>query len=67
MGFLRPKRQEPRTPPPVPQIDEAQAIRTSQLNSTSTTLRRMTGSTILTSDSGLPNLGSTTSPAAGGY
>ena len=63
MGFLMPKPKTPEPPPPVPQIDDAVKMRNEQDRNS---LRRGRGTTILTSDKGLPDLGSTTTPAAGG-
>lgn len=57
---------EPPKPPKTPrlaQVDDATAMRNAQ----DTALRRGRGTTILTSSSGLPNLGSTRAPSAGGY
>lgn len=48
-------------PPPVPTIDDA----TAQQNARDRLLRRGRGTTVLTGDTGLPDLGKTRSPAAG--
>jgi hypothetical protein len=48
-------------PPPVPTIDDAAAMQ----NSRDRLLRRGRGTTVLTGDTGLPDLGKTRSPAAG--
>ena len=48
--------------PPPPMVDDALARRNQQ----DRTVRRGRGTTVLTGDNGLPNLGSTTAPAAGG-
>ena len=50
------------SPPPVPTVDDAQARQNAQDRS----LRRGRGTTVLTSDTGLPDLGKTTTPAATG-
>ncbi len=53
----------PPPPPPPPQVDDA----TSRINAENQSLRRPgRKATILTSDTGLPNLGSTRTPGAGG-
>jgi len=52
----------PVLPPPVPQIDEAAARRMAR----DRTLKRGRGTTILTGENGLPNLGTTVTPMAGG-
>jgi len=52
---------KPIAPPPVPQIDNAAAM----LRNETRMLKRGRGTTILTSDNGLPDLGTTTSPTAG--
>lgn len=51
----------PVAPPPVPQIDDALAR---QRANDRALLRRGRGTTILTSDNGLPDLGTTTTPQA---
>lgn len=48
------------TPPPVPTIDDAQA----RQNASDRSIRRGRGTTVLTGDNGLPNLGTTKSPTA---
>lgn len=53
---------KPQAPPPVPQVDNAASMR----NARDRALRRGRATTILTSDNGLPNLGSTTSVSATG-
>ena len=53
---------KPVLPPPVPQIDDA----AQQLRNETRMLRRGRGTTILTSEGGLPDLGTTTKPMAGG-
>lgn len=66
MGFLSPKvpaAQAPVAPPPVPQIDDV-AVR--RMDADRALRRRGRGTTILTSDAGLPNLGTTVTPMAGG-
>lgn len=55
--FSKPKVPEP---PPVPTVDDAQA----RQNAMDRTLRRGRGTTVLTSDTGLPNLGTTKTPSA---
>jgi regulator of extracellular matrix RemA (YlzA/DUF370 family) len=56
-GILSPKIPKPPTAPPPPMIDDAR----SKLNAVDRTLRRQGRSTtILTGESGLPNLGTTT-------
>jgi hypothetical protein len=47
-------------PPPVPTVDDAQA----RANATDRALRRGRATTVLTSDQGLPDLGSTKRPTA---
>jgi len=65
MTFLKPDTPKaPKPPPPIPQVDDAMKMRNEQDRMAR---RRAAGTTVLTSDSGLPNLGSTTTPAAGGY
>lgn len=49
-------------PPPVPTVDDAGA----RMNSMDRALRRGRGTTVLTSDTGLPDLGKTRSPSASG-
>lgn len=56
------KQAAPVAPPPVPQIDEAANRRMMQ----DRLARRGRGTTILTSESGLPDLGTTVTPSAGG-
>jgi hypothetical protein len=64
MGFLMPDPPAPpKPPPPVPQIDEGVKMRNEQDR---LALRRGRGTTVLTSDQGLPNLGATSTPTAGG-
>ena len=64
MGFLMPDPPPPpKPPPPIPQIDDAVKMRNEMDRNT---LKRGRGTTVLTSDQGLPNLGSTSTPAAGG-
>ena len=53
---------KPMAPPPVPQLDEAAMRRNEQDRAA----KRGRGTTILTSDSGLPDLGATTRAVAGG-
>ena len=53
---------KPIAPPPVPQIDNAAAM----LRNETRMLKRGRGTTILTSDNGLPDLGTTTAASAGG-
>lgn len=53
---------KPVLPPPVPQIDDA----AQRLRNETRMLRRGRGTTILTSEGGLPDLGTTTKPMAGG-
>jgi hypothetical protein len=53
---------KPEKVPAAPQIDDAALLR----NQRDRALRAGQGTTILTSDKGLPDLGSTTKPAAGG-
>lgn len=48
------------TPPPVPTVDDAQA----QQNAMDRSIRRGRGTTVLTGDNGLPDLGKTRTPAA---
>lgn len=55
--FSRPKVPEP---PPVPTIDDAEARK----NAMDRTLRRGRATTVLTGDTGLPNLGTTKTPSA---
>lgn len=57
-----PKAPAPIAPPPVPMVDEA-ANRRMQRDRMA---RRGRGTTILTSENGLPDLGSTVTPMAGG-
>lgn len=47
-------------PPPVPTVDDAQA----RVNAMDRTLRRGRATTVLASDTGLPNLGTTKTPSA---
>lgn len=47
---------------PIPQIDDAAA----RMNARDRALRRGRGTTVLTGDAGLPDLGKTRSPVAGG-
>lgn len=47
-------------PPPVPTIDDAAA----RMNAADRALRRGRGTTVLTGDTGLPDLGKTRSPSA---
>lgn len=49
-------------PPPVPTVDDAAA----RMNAADRALRRGRGTTVLTSDTGLPDLGKTKAPAASG-
>lgn len=59
--WLMPKMPTPQQPPPTPQIDQAMI----QFNQDQAMLRkRGSGTGILTSDAGLPNLGSTRAAAA---
>jgi hypothetical protein len=53
----------PAPPPPIPQIDNAIAARNAE---NQTLMQRGRATTVLTSDTGLPNLGSTSAPSAGG-
>jgi hypothetical protein len=53
---------KPVPPPAVPQIDTAAQM----VRSEARMLRRGRGTTILTSEGGLPDLGTTTTPVAGG-
>lgn len=55
--FSKPKVPEP---PPVPTVDDAQA----RQNAMDRTLRRGRATTVLTGDTGLPNLGTTKTPSA---
>lgn len=55
--FSKPKTPEP---PPVPTVDDAEARK----NAMDRTLRRGRATTVLTSDTGLPNLGTTKTPSA---
>jgi len=55
--FSKPKVPEP---PPVPTVDDAQA----RVNAMDRTLRRGRATTVLTGDTGLPNLGTTKTPSA---
>lgn len=55
--FSKPKVPEP---PPVPTIDDAQA----RQNAQDRTLRRGRATTVLTGDTGLPDLGKTRTPSA---
>lgn len=65
MGFLKPdKPKMPKPPPPVPQVDDASKMRNEQDRQYR---RRAAGTTVLTGEQGLPNLGSTAAPQAGGY
>lgn len=66
MSFLMGKQQQPKMPPPVPQIDDAVKRRNEQDRGY---LRRGRGqgTTIFTSDNGLPDLGTTTTASAGGF
>lgn len=52
----------PALPPPVPMIDDAAARRMAR----DRVSKRGRGTTILTSDNGLPDLGKTVTPMAGG-
>lgn len=54
---------KPTAPPPIPTIDDAVKQRNSEDQSL---VKRGRATTVLTSDAGLPNLGSTAKPAAGG-
>lgn len=47
-------------PPPVPTVDDAEARK----NAMDRTLRRGRATTVLTGDTGLPNLGTTKTPSA---
>jgi len=62
-GLLGIKTPTPTPPPPVPSIDTAVAARNAEHQ---TSVARGRATTVLTSDSGLPNLGTTSSPMAGG-
>lgn len=53
----------PIPPPPIPQIDDAVAARNS---SDQTNLQRGRATTVLTSNNGLPDLGSTQTPSVNG-
>lgn len=67
MGSLlapKPKIVQAEAAPPVPMIDEA--ANRQREDDRRSRLRRGRGTTILTGDGGLPNLGSTTTPSAGG-
>lgn len=55
--FSKPKVPEP---PPVPTVDDAEARK----NAMDRTLRRGRATTVLTSDTGLPNLGTTKTTSA---
>lgn len=55
--FSKPKVPEP---PPVPTVDDAEARK----NAMDRTLRRGRATTVLTGDTGLPNLGTTKTPSA---
>lgn len=55
--FSKPKVPEP---PPVPTVDDAEARK----NAMDRKLRRGRATTVLTSDTGLPNLGTTKTPSA---
>lgn len=55
--FSKPKVPEP---PPVPTIDDAEARK----NAMDRTLRRGRATTVLTGDTGLPNLGTAKTPSA---
>lgn len=55
--FSKPKVPEP---PPVPTIDDAQA----RQNAMDRTIRRGRATTVLTGDTGLPDLGKTRTPTA---
>ena len=63
MGFSKPKMPKIKPPPPVPQVDEATKMRNEQDR---LYRRRAQGTTVLTSEGGLPNLGTTSTPSAGG-
>lgn len=58
--FSSPK--APTPPPPVPQVDDAAA----QANAQDRMLRRGRATTVLTGDTGLPDLGKTRTPTAAG-
>jgi len=63
MGFSKPKTPKIKPPPPVPQVDEAIKMRNEQDR---LYRRRAQGTTVLTADQGLPNLGAVSSLTAGG-
>ena len=58
--FSKPKFPAAAAPPPIPTIDDAQA----RQNAMDRSIRRGRGTTVLTGENGLPNLGSTRSPTA---
>ena len=53
---------KPETPPPIPQVDDTTKNRDDADRAT----KRRRQSTVLTSAGGLPDLGNTSSPSAGG-
>ena len=53
---------KPQAPPPIPQIDDT----TKQQDDADRAARRRRQSTVLTGAGGLPNLGATSNPNAGG-
>lgn len=64
MGFLAPKAPPPPPPPPLtPTVDDAAKRRN---EADQRTLRRGRATTVLTGDTGLPNLGTTRTLQAGG-
>lgn len=61
-GFFTDKPKLPKAPPKAPMLDDAIAKRNAQDSAS----RRGRATTILTSGNGLPNLGATAAPSAGG-
>jgi hypothetical protein len=59
MGFLKPKIPDPKAPPNAPVVDDAIMMRNEQDRAASR--RRGAATTLLTSPTGLPSLGSTAS------
>ena len=59
--FSKPKIPAAAAAPPIPTIDDAQA----RQNAMDRSLRRGCGTTVLTGENGLPNLGATRAPSAG--